>query len=159
MSSSIQVRTYRDGDAITTREVFLLAVRETASADYSPAQIAAWTQNTRERSEGEWNRARLVDTTFVATVGEQVVGFAAITDAGFITMMFVHPEYARCGVGAALLDQLLAHARETLNTRVSTHASETARPFLAQHGFQVDDERHRILHGIELKNYSMSSPV
>ena len=40
----MHIRAYRDSDLPLLCQIFLRAVQETASRDYTPAQIAAWAQ-------------------------------------------------------------------------------------------------------------------
>nr|VUD35133.1 acetyltransferase YafP [Raoultella sp. NCTC 9187] len=40
----LQIRDYQDDDFSALCAIFLRAIRQTASRDYSPRQIAAWAQ-------------------------------------------------------------------------------------------------------------------
>jgi putative acetyltransferase len=53
----MHIRAYRDSDLPLLCQIFLRAVRETASRDYTPAQIAAWAQV----DETRW-RQKLADS-------------------------------------------------------------------------------------------------
>ena len=45
----MHIRPYHDSDLPLLCQIFLRAVRETASRDYTPAQIAAWAQVDKTR--------------------------------------------------------------------------------------------------------------
>ena len=67
----MHIRAYRDSDLPLLCQIFLRAVQETASRDYTPAQIAAWAQV----DETRW-RQKLADSVGrVAVVNNQPVGF------------------------------------------------------------------------------------
>ncbi len=76
----MHIRPYHDSDLPLLCQIFLRAVRETASRDYTPAQIAAWAQV----DETRW-RQKLADSIgLVAEVEHQPVGF--ITAIGSISI-------------------------------------------------------------------------
>ena len=73
----MHIRAYRDSDLPLLCQIFLRAVQETASRDYTPAQIAAWAQV----DEMRW-RQKLADSIgLVAEVESQPVGFIRHRDA------------------------------------------------------------------------------
>jgi hypothetical protein len=59
----MHIRAYRDSDLPLLCQIFLRAVRETASRDYTPAQIAAWAQV----DETRW-RQKLADSIGLVAV-------------------------------------------------------------------------------------------
>lgn len=89
-------------------DLFQRSVRETAAADYSPAQIDVWAQADRD----EWEFARLSHPTWVALVGGELAGFADLEKSGLLDMMFVHPAHQRKDVVTALLARVEAEAGE-----------------------------------------------
>ena len=79
----MEIRPYAEADAQATLSVFLAAVTETVSAHYSAEQIAAWARPD-ERDTNQWNSARKLPNTFVATIGDEVAGFSDVGDDGYI---------------------------------------------------------------------------
>ncbi|GAB3702987.1 GNAT family N-acetyltransferase [Nocardiopsis oceani] len=148
------IRRYEQRDAAATLDVFVGAVTETASADYSPEQIAAWAGPERPDLD-RWNSARQKLETFVAEIDGTVAGFADVSETGYVDMVFVSPRAGRRGVATALLDQVRERALSRGNSELSTHASITAKPFFARHGFAVVEERHPVVKGVEMTNYRM----
>lgn len=152
-TDDVSIRQYQRSDAEATLDVFLRAVRETASQDYTPAQIEAWAPI--DVDQETWAEKRGSAGTVVATRGGHVIGFTDCDADGYIDMMFVAPSCARQGVASALLRHVTAVAGERGIDTLTTHASVTARPFFAAHGFSVTETRHPIVRGVQLTNYAM----
>ncbi|MDQ1594582.1 MAG: putative acetyltransferase [Arthrobacter pascens] len=154
----MEIRPYAEADAQETLTLFLAAVMETASAHYSAEQIAAWARPD-ERDINQWNSARKLLNTFVATIGDEVAGFSDVGDDGYIDMMFVAPRFGRRGVAGALLAHLHDVALGAGASALYTNASITARPFFKRHGFAVVAEQHPVASGVEMTNYRMTLPL
>ena len=154
-ASLIGVRSYRGADANATLTVFLEAITETAAADYSPAQIAAWARPA-QRTVPEWHRAMQGRNSYVALLDKQVVGFSDVSCEGYIDMMFVSPRHSRRGVASALLSHLHGRARAQGIRSLSAGVSITARPFFEKHGFTVVTTQHPITAGVPLTNFRMT---
>ncbi|MBH0117026.1 GNAT family N-acetyltransferase [Salinibacterium sp. NG253] len=157
-STPIDVRPYRPADAAPTLAVFLSAVTITASADYSPQQIAAWAR-ADEREIPVWDQSMSARNSFVALVDGEIAGFSDVSSDGYIDMMFVSPQHSRQGVAAALLDFIEVIARERASPSLSANVSVTARPFFEKRGFQVEAEQHPVLNGVELNNFTMTKSL
>ncbi|HYO17087.1 MAG TPA: GNAT family N-acetyltransferase [Dermatophilaceae bacterium] len=137
--------------------MFLRAIRLTASADYSPEQVAVWARN--DIDVESWAAKRAAAGTIVAVVDDAVAGFTDVDGSGYIDMMFVDPRCARRGVASALLARVLNVASERKVDDLSVHASVTARPFFERHGFFVIEEQHSIRDGVTMVNFRMSGSV
>ncbi|ONI76772.1 hypothetical protein BWI15_05675 [Kribbella sp. ALI-6-A] len=155
---SISVRSYESGDAEATWEAYFRAIRDTASKDYSAEQIAAWAPESVDLAE--WNERRSAAHTFVAVVGGRVVGFSDVTGDGLLDMLFVHPDAGGRGVARALVEAVVAKARELGLSELRTHASRTARPAFERFGFEVEraNDQNRI-RGQNVPNYDMRLTV
>lgn len=150
------LRRYRSpDDAAVTCEVFEAAVRGTASAFYSPEQIAAWL-GPDARDLGAWDARRRGAFTLVAEVDGAVVGFSDLRDDGLVDMLFVHPAAGRSGVARALLTAVLAEARARGVPELRTFASRSAQPVLARLGFTVAvDRTDNTVRGVVVPNAEM----
>ncbi len=143
----LTIRAYSEDDFPALCAIFLRAVRETASRDYSPAQIAAWAQV----DESRW-RQKLADSqVLVAVIDNQPVGFiTAVND--YIDLLFVSPDYVRRGIGHALIGAVCAsHPGKVL----SVDASITARSSFLRQGFRVVAEQRVESRGEWFTNYRM----
>jgi len=77
--TSVVIRPYEHSDAAETLAVFISAVTETASADYTAEQVQAWAQPER-RDVGTWHAAMLARNSIVATIGGELA--VLTTDVG-----------------------------------------------------------------------------
>jgi putative acetyltransferase len=147
------LRRYRASDGPATLDVFLRAIRLTASRDYTPEQVAAWASDDIDRDQ--WEARRAAARTQVAQVDGRVAGFTDVDEGGYVDMLFVDPDVSRRGVATALLGWVVGTAQRLGATELSTHAGLTARPFFERLGFAVVAERHPVLRGVQLTNFVM----
>lgn len=89
----LQIRDYRNDDFSALCAIFLRAIRQTASRDYSPRQIAAWAQV----DEARWRQKMRDSRVLVAVIDRQPVGFISAI-GNYIDLLFVAPERARQGI-------------------------------------------------------------
>ncbi|MBX9455901.1 MAG: GNAT family N-acetyltransferase [Rhizobium sp.] len=149
--NSIQLRRYTTEDLDAVIEVFQRAIREVASRDYNPSQIAAWSAVDR----AAWEPHRLTRPTWVAVDGARPAGFSDLEADGHLDMMFVHPDYQGIGVASLLLRTVEAAAIDLGLKRIFTEASHTARPFFERRGFVVDGEQVVGKRGERMTNFRM----
>lgn len=142
------LRPYEPGDTAATRGVFHAAVRRTALGHYSEAQVRAWAPD--EADLDRWDRRRVTATTVVAVAEGGVVGFADLTDAGEMDMLFVHPDHARRGIATALVNHVTDEARRRGMHRVDVRASRVLQPLLERLGFVVDEDRPHNRAGVQV---------
>ncbi|WP_165554225.1 GNAT family N-acetyltransferase [Kribbella capetownensis] len=151
---SVVVRGYGPEDAEGTWEAYFRAIRDTASKDYSPEQVAAWAPETVDLVQ--WNERRSAAHTFVATIEGRVAGFSDVTDDGLLDMLFVHSDAGGSGVARALVGAVVAKARELGLAQLRTHASRTAMPAFKRFGFEVERANpDNWIRGENLPNYDM----
>ncbi len=155
--SPITIRPFTAADGVPTLNIFLDAIRNTAAADYTPEQIAAWIPAGADPDV--WLERRSQLNTVVAVVDDQVAGFSDVSASGFIAMLFVDPAFGRRGIATALLQWAHAEAKRLGSSTLSTRASITARPLFEAHGFVVDAKRHPIVDGVVMENYAMSRRI
>lgn len=151
----IAIRAYRSTDLDAVIEIFLSAIRVVAAKDYTPAQIEAWAQVDRAL----WETRRASRPTWVAIIGGERVGFSDLEPDGHVDMMFVHPAHQGEGVASALLATVETAARAQGLAAIFTHASITARPFFARHGFRVVVEQSVERRGQRLTNFRMEKAL
>ena len=170
------VREYRPADAAATMRAFRRAVVGSASHDYDAVQTRAWAGHAG--SPSEWNARRMAAHTWVAVPVEDAceggtpaadgaalqaatgepVGFIDVDDDGYIDMLFVDPSYSRRGVATRLLAQVGRFAANHGVIELRVHASITARPFFASHGFRAVETRRPMIGDVAFVNYLMVRP-
>lgn len=150
---AVEIRAFDPGrgDGAATYEVFLRAVRSTASRHYDAAQVSA-----RSAADpADWVAARQRHHTLVADDGTRIVGVADLDPAGWIDVLFVDPNVGGRGVGARLVRAVVAEARRRGAPRLRTYASLTAQPLLTRLGFRTTRERHPVVRGQSFRNAEM----
>jgi putative acetyltransferase len=152
---AITVRPYAPEDLDAVIEVFLRSVRETASANYNPDQIAAWAQADRE----VWSKRRSSRPTWIAEAEGQVAGFTDLENDGHLDMMYVHPELSGRGVARALLLAAEQYARRRSLVRMYSEVSLTARPFFQRNGFYVVEPERVFRNGQWFDRFKMEKAL
>ncbi|MBO9192719.1 GNAT family N-acetyltransferase [Rhizobium sp. 16-449-1b] len=148
----LQVRRYTADDCDDTIAIFLAAIREVASRDYSPAEIEAWA---KVEDRAAWAERRSSRPTFVAEHAGRAIGFSDLEPDGHLDMMFVHPAHQGIGVASLLLSTVEEEARRQRIGRIFTEASLTARPFFERRGFSVIARQSVEKRGQRLTNFRM----
>lgn len=139
--SSMRIRRAEPSDAAAMCEVNTRAIRISAAAHYTAAQLEAWAGPLTVEL-----RARTIEDTvaFVAVVADQVVGFAnlIISDAE-LDLLYVDPAFGDQGAARALVaaveDAATAHQLREVHTRASLRAE----PVFERLGYRVvEREQH-----------------
>ncbi|NMM99564.1 acetyltransferase, GNAT family [Bifidobacterium sp. DSM 109958] len=153
------IRKYRSDDAAATLAAFRRSVVGLASHDYDPEQIRTWAGQAGDLRQ--WDERRSSADTWVAVPegnANALAGFIDVDGNGYIDMLFVDPDYARCGAASALLARVARRAAEQGAGELSVHTSITARPFFERRGFRVVQVRHPMIEGMSFVNYLMIRP-
>ncbi|HWW65163.1 MAG TPA: GNAT family N-acetyltransferase [Sphingomonadaceae bacterium] len=151
----IRPLTIEDGEIAAS--IFFDAVHRGTREHYTLEQRQAWAGTTAD-SAGWRNRLVGMDG-FVAEMGGCAVGFMTLDDAGYIDLAFVRPEVAGKGVGWRLYRTIERLAEERGATRLTAHASKTARPFFERQGWIVDRQQSVVRRNVELINFKMSKEL
>ncbi len=131
--SEIELRLYDPADLPAVADIFSRAIRETASADYDPAQIAAWSRF----DPAAWSAQRAARATWVARIDGAPAGFADFEPDGHLDRLYVHPAHGRRGVARCLVAAVESRAVALGLDALRTEASLTARPFFEAVGFSI----------------------
>ena len=144
------IRKYQAWDCLEIIELFKDTVLNVNCQDYSPEQLQAWIRSS-EDVDG-WNNAFLEHRTLVALEDNKIVGFADMTNDGFLDRLYVHKDYQHQGIASTLCD----HLEQSVNApTITTHASITARGFFEKRGYTVIKAQQVIRHNTPLTNYVM----
>ena len=142
---SLTVRPYRPSDCPILAELFYQTVHGVCGRDYTTQQLDAWADGQVDLVA--WDASFQAHTTLVAEWDGVIVGFADLADGGYLDRLYVHRDYQRRGIAAALCDGLPG-AR-------LTHASLTAQPFFEHRGWRMEREQQVERHGVKLTNFVM----
>ena len=131
--SAIALRPYLPADAKRCAEIFRSSIEELAAEDYDADLREAWAS--RADDEKAFGARLSGALTLLAVIGGNIAGFASLKGGEEIDMLFVDPEFARQGVGRALVDALTKLAEARGAKRLTAEASEIAKPLFERHGF------------------------
>ena len=133
----IAVRPFRSTDGTACGRVFFRAVHEGAAGFYDAAQRQDWAPED-DSPAPDLSEKLAEQSVWVSEQKSRITGFMSLMPDGHLDMAFVLPEVMGKGHAAALYDALLAHARATGLPRLTVHAREYSRRFLARRGWALD---------------------
>lgn len=150
--SALSFRPMLPRDAEALAALFVESVLTLGEDHYSEGQLQAWAS----RAEEDDFATRLAGmTTILAEAQGEIVGFAALKDDSHIDMLYVLPEAARQGIGAALVNvmELLAGKRGTETLTVD--ASDVALPLFEKLGYEAQMRKSVMIEDEWLANTAM----
>ena len=142
------IREYIPSDCEQIAELFYQTVHTVNVKDYPLEQLSVWASGNVDLSV--WNKSFLEHNTLVAIENSIIVGFGDIDSTGYLDRLYVHKDYQKQGIASALCDKL-----ENGFTKITTHASITAKPFFLHRGYKVVKDQQVERNGIFLTNYVM----
>lgn len=119
----MKIRRYTDADCEVVSKLFYETVHSVNANDYNEKQLNAWACDCRCLAVRHKDLEE--QFTLIAEINGETVGFGSIDKSGWLDLLFVHKNFQRQGVAAALCDEL-----EKGFAEISTFASVTAKPFL-----------------------------
>lgn len=149
----MEIRRFRIGDERALFQVFLSAVYDIASRDYTAAQIEAWAQ--ADRDPEVWASHMRELRPFIAETEGEIAGYADIQPNGYIDHFFVSGAYPRQGVGTLLMSRIHDEAKLLGISQLTADVSKSAEPFFLYHGFQMEERRFPVRRGVILQNALM----
>jgi putative acetyltransferase len=153
---SVALRPYLPADAKRCADIFRRSIEELAADDYDDAQREAWTA--RADDEAAFGAKLAGALTLIAMIDGAVAGFASLK-GGEIDMLFVDPEFARQGAGRTLVEALSKLAQARGAKRLTTEASDVAKPLFERLGFAAQ-KRNLVRKGDEwLANTTMTKSL
>ena len=152
---SFSFRRYEPADAQAMGRLYFDSVRALGPRRYSQAQVEAWAPAPADAASVH---ARAGDgrlTLVAVDAGDQVLAYGDLEADGHVDHLYARPDAAGTGVAGALLDRLIAAAREMGAGRLYVEASELARPLFERKGFAVVRRRDFEVRGVPIHNYAM----
>ena len=142
---NVIIREYRPSDCKYLAELFYQTVHSINAKDYTDEQLNVWA--TGNVDINEWNLSLSEHFSLVAIKGGIIAGFGDIDKTGYLDRLYVHKDYQSQGIAAAICDKL-EHAFEV--SKITTHASITAKPFFLHRGYNIIKEQQVIRSNIPL---------
>lgn len=156
MSGQVILSEYKPGEAGALVRLFYQTVHSVCLGDYTQEQVDAWADG--KADPAQWDKSFLQHQTLVARVGGEIAGFADL-DGDYLDRLYVHRDYQRQGVGAALTQALEQRAGEKGCGRITAHVSITARPFFEKRGWVTLQEQQVERSGVKLTNFVMEKAL
>ncbi len=153
----ISLRPVLPADAPRLAGLFRSSIDVLARDSYDDDQRAAWASSADD--EAAFARKLGESLSIVALLDGKIAGFACLKDGRGLDMLYVHPEFALRGVGAALADAIekLAAAR---GARVlSVDASDAATGFFERRGYVGQSRNTITINGEWLGNTTMTKAL
>lgn len=149
MKATIIIREYQQRDCDKLADLFYSTVHTVNAKDYTKEQLSAWATGSIDLQK--WNRSLLEHYSLVAIEDDVIVGFGDIDKTGYLDRLYVHKDYQRKGIATAICNEL----EQTIQGKITTHASITAKPFFEKRGYKALKEQSVERQGIVLINYVM----
>lgn len=154
MKDKIEIRKYISQDASELANIYYHTIHNINIRDYSKEQVNAWAPASCLELEG-WERKWKKLSPIVATINNQIVGFAEFEDNGHIDCFYVHHQFQGKGVGSALIKEIDQRALQKNISKIFAEVSITAKTFFLKKGFQVTKKQIVTIRGVELRNFLM----
>lgn len=153
----IHIRDFEADDTSQTADVFYEAVHVGAKDVYDEKQRKAWAPKRPDLSS--WEERKTAQTSKVALLDTDVVGFMTLTSEGKIDLAFVIPDAMGKGVAGKLYASLLRDAKSAGHRQLTTEASHLARSFFEKRGWHVVKQQTVIRSDVALTNFLMQLDV
>lgn len=158
MKAEISIRDYQPEDVQALVNIFYNTVHRINIQHYTEQQVDVWAPATSLETEG-WAKKFLRTKPVVATVNDEIVGFAEFEPNGHIDCFYCHHEWVWKGVGSELMKEILQRAQNDHIHLIFSEVSITAKPFFEKWGFKVVTEQTIVRKGVELTNFKMERTV
>ncbi|HOP93649.1 MAG TPA: GNAT family N-acetyltransferase [Acetivibrio thermocellus] len=129
----MNIRRYLPDDISEITELFYNTVHTVSLKDYSSAQINTWAL--KDIDKAAWNHRLSENFSIVAEQGGKIVGFASLAHEGYYDLLYIHKDYQRHGIAAALTDIIENKAVLRSICELAADVSITAKSFFEKRGY------------------------
>lgn len=133
--------------------IFQRALLEINIKDYTEEQVKTWAANSKNKSL--WLQMIKNRYFIVAQELSTIVGFASLSEEGFVDSFYVHPDYVGKGIAHKLYDDIEAYAIKLGLDTIYLNMTSTALPFFEKKGFTDAKPYSFEIGDIKLTNYRM----
>lgn len=134
-------------------DLFRASVHQLTAIAYDDTQRAAWAPE--DLTPGQFAERLSGHRVWHAESGHALAGFASLSGDGRFGLLYVHPHFARQGIGGALVETVEAAARTDGHTRLAAEVSLIAAPVFRRRGWH-GGERHSVTRrGVTLEHFHM----
>lgn len=147
------IRKYQPCDCKELAELFYHTVHTINARDYAKEQLDVQAEGKIDLEK--WNRSFQDHYSIVAVDNKIIIGFGDIDNTGYLDRLYVHADYQGKGVATAICNKL----EQTVQGKIVTHASITARLFFEKRGYKIIKEQQVERKGIFLINFIMEKEV
>lgn len=155
--AKVALRPFLPADAPRLVALFRASIEELTGEDYDLDQQEAWVSLADDE---EAFAARLADClTLVAVRDGAPAGFIALEDNAHIDLLYVAPDAAGTGVGAALCTAAETIAAGRGTKALSVDASDTALGFFQKRGYEPQRRNTVEINGVWLGNTTLSKTL
>ncbi len=146
------IRPANEEDADSILDLREESIRAFGPEGYHDEQVDAWAEQPLGTAPYLESIRDESESVIVAVAAGGLVGFGRVElDLGILSAVYVHPDYARDGVGSSLLSHLESTARRAGMESLSLHASLNAVDFYEASGYErVETVEHEVAGGVEL---------
>jgi putative acetyltransferase len=150
---SIIIRQFHSEDVEDICHLYYDTVHSINRRDYIHEQVNAWAPYRNNYSE--WGEKLDRTQPLVATICDEIVGFAELENNGHIDCFYVHKDYQKIGVGTKLLNAINQRANSSRMSRLYAEVSITAKTFFEKHNFKLLSKQSVVVRSVELTNFLM----
>ena len=150
----IEIRAALEDDLDDIRQLYRETIVSVNRLHYTDTEVSVWSSASEDKAA--WKKKFYEEHFYLAVLKGTAVGFASITDEGYIDYMFVHKDYQRRGIASALLATVEAAARERNVPCVWAEVSITARPFFGRMGFVITEKFEKEYKGVAFDDCIMT---
>ncbi|MBC7864100.1 MAG: GNAT family N-acetyltransferase, partial [Bacteroidia bacterium] len=135
------IRKAKQNDLDQIRFLFRDTVLHINSKNYDQKQIKFWANGVKHINS--WKNKIDTQEFFVAVSEEKILGFASVTQEGYLDLMYVHKDHQREGVGKKLILQIEETTRKLKLNKIVSDVSSTAKTFFEKSGFEKTGDNRK----------------
>lgn len=145
------LREAKPEDLLQVLSIFEACIDISCIDDYSESERRVWKSSSSNHAK--WLKRIEEQSFWLATEGDDIVGFASLEGKDYIDCMYVSPEAQGRGIAKLLLTKMEELARRNSISTIYSDVSYTARPFFEKNKFLVDHPNRNEKDGEVLVNF------